>query len=133
MKKTPLRRKSKSSIRKVQDDIWQEARRIVAEQFGTDCYTCGKKNLQGSDKQLGHMIPKASLGAFLKYDIRLLRYQCMVCNIYRGGNGAEFYRRMLKEEGKEYMDELLRDKNKTVKANDFYKNLLVEYKKFTLQ
>jgi len=132
MRKSPLRKKSKDSIRQIQDKIWVEAKRIVDEQFGTDCYTCGKKNLQGRDKQLGHMIPKASLGAFLKYDIRLLRNQCFSCNIWRGGNGAEFYRRMLKEQGQMYMDKLLKDRNKTVKASDFYPKLLAEYQQLVL-
>lgn len=128
MKRTKLRKKSKDSIRQIQDKIWVEAKRIVDEQFGIDCYTCGKKNLKGRDKQLGHMIPKASLGAFLKYDIRLLRNQCFSCNIWKGGNGAEFYRKMLLEQGTVYMDELLRDRQKSVKASDFYPKLLVVYK-----
>ncbi len=128
MKRSKLRRKSTSPIRKIQDELWQECRRIVREQFGNDCYTCGKKNLQGSDCQLGHMIAKASLGAFLKYDIRLLRFQCYRCNINLGGQGAIFYRKMMAEQGPTYMEQLLQDKNKTVKASDYYPQLLLEYK-----
>jgi len=134
MKRTQLRKVSKSSITKIQKELWQECRRIVAEQFGNgrggvDCYTCGAKNLQGANRQLGH-VPwaKASLGAYLKYDIRVLRYQCYRCNINLGGCGAEAYKRMLKEEGKAYMDKLEKDRNITVKASDFYTRLLEEYK-----
>lgn len=132
MKKTRLKKKSKSDIRKIQDELWQECRRIIREQYGNDCYTCRKKNLQGSDCQLGHMWAKASLGAYLKYDIRLLRFQCMVCNCHRGGMGADFYKRMLKEEGKAYMDKLEQDRNITVKAIDHYTALLEEYKTIRL-
>lgn len=133
MRKTPLRKKSKSDIRKVQDLIWIECRRIVAEQFGTDCYTCGAKNLQGSNKQLGHVPwPKAELGAYLKYDIRVLRYQCYRCNINMGGMGAEAYKRMFKEEGKSYMEKLEQDRRITVKAIDFYTELLEEYQDMSL-
>lgn len=129
MKKTLLRKVSKSSITKIQKALWQECRRIVAEQFGTNCYTCSAKNLVGSNCQLGHVPwPKASLGAYLKYDLRVLRYQCMACNIWKGGMGAEAYKKMVKEEGKIYMDELEKDRQVTVKASDFYSKLLEEYK-----
>lgn len=129
MKRTALKRKSKSPQRKLEDDLWTECRRIIEEQYGTDCYTCLAKHLQGSNKQLGHVPwPKATLGAFLKYDIRLLRYQCFMCNINRGGMGAEAYKRMLKEEGKVYMDKLEHDRTILVKSTDWYTKLLREYK-----
>lgn len=132
MKRGTLKKKSKQSISKIQKLIWAECRRIVAEQFGKDCYTCGKKNLQGSDCQLGHVPwPKASLGAFLKYDIRVLRFQCYSCNIWKSGLGAEAYKRMLKEEGQMFMDNLERDRQVTVKAYDHYLKLLEEYRKIT--
>lgn len=137
MKKTRLKRKSKSSIRQIQDDLWQECRRIIEEQYGNnkggvDCYTCSQKDLHGSNKQLGH-VPwaKASLGAYLKYDLRVLRYQCATCNLYRGGMGAEAYKRMLREEGQAYMDKLELDRQVTVKAQSFYETLLTEYKLIT--
>lgn len=129
MKRTPLKKVSKAPISKIQKLIWTECRRIVKEQFGNDCYTCPKKNLQGSDCQLGHVPwPKASLGAYLKYDLRVLRYQCYSCNIWKSGMGAEAYKRMLKEEGRAYMDKLEQDRNKSVKAYDFYVGLLEYYK-----
>lgn len=75
------------------------------------------------------MIAKASLGAYLKYDLRLLRPQCLVCNCYRGGMGAEFIENMRRIEGDEYVDQILKDRNVTVKAYDHYLKLLEEYKK----
>lgn len=120
MKRTKLKRKSKSPIVKIQDEIWQECRRITLAKYGDTCFTCGKQNLEGSNRQLGHFIPKASCGAFLKYDLRNLRIQCMHCNINLGGNGAEYYRRMVAEIGQEEVDKIFQDKNITVKAIDFY-------------
>lgn len=137
MKRGTLKKKSKLPIRKIQDLLWQECRRIAKEQFSNngkiDCYTCPAKNLQGSNCQLGHVpYPKASLGAYLKYDVfRVLRWQCMTCNIHRGGMGAEAYKRMLREEGKEYMDKLEKDRQVSVKAYDYYVKLLEEYKTIT--
>lgn len=43
--------------------------------------------------------------------------------------GAIFIENMRKIEGNEYVDGILRDRFKTVKAYDFYVNLLEEYKK----
>ncbi len=132
MKRTPLRKVSKDPISKIPKLIWIECKRIVDEQYGKDCYTCSAKNLQGSNKQLGH-VPwaKASLGAYLKYDLRVLRNQCMRCNLHLGGQGAVAYKRMLQEEGKPYMTQLEKDRNISVKAYDFYVKLLEEYKLIT--
>lgn len=128
MKRTPLKKKSKQSISKIQRDLWQECKRIIREQFGNTCYTCGAKNLQGSNWHTGHLFAKASLGAYLKYDLRVLRPQCYKCNIHYGGQGAEFYKRMLKIEGKEYIDRIERDRKISVKAHDHYTKLLEEYR-----
>lgn len=42
--------------------------------------------------------------------------------------GAEAYKRMLREEGKSYMDKLEHDRNITVKSTEWYTKLLEEYK-----
>lgn len=127
MKKTPLRAKSKLSISKIQRQIWEEVKRIVRRDYPHVCYTCGK-SCEGSNLHTGHMWAKASLGAYLKYDLRLLRPQCYFCNINCGGQGAIFYKKMLDEKGKKYMEQLERDKQVTVKAIDHYITILEEYK-----
>lgn len=75
------------------------------------------------------MWAKASLGAYLKYDLRILRWQCNTCNQYRGGMGADFYQKMLMEIGEEKMAQLQRDRQKIVKAYDWYVHLIEEYGK----
>ena len=52
----------------------------------------------------------------------------MRCNLHFGGQGAIFYKRMLKEEGKDFMEQLEKDRNVTVKAIDHYTDLLAYYK-----
>ncbi len=42
---------------------------------------------------------------------------------------AEAYKRMLREEGKKHMDQLEKDRQVTVKAYDFFVELLKNYKK----
>jgi len=73
------------------------------------------------------MWAKASLGAYLKYDLRVLRIQCYNCNINRGGAGADFYARMLREIGEEKMALLQKDRQVLVKSYDHYLKVLAEY------
>jgi hypothetical protein len=122
----------KTKVKKIQDELWQHCRRLVYNRDNVDglidCYTCSAKNIEGSNRQLGHVPwPKSVLSAFLKYDLRCLKYQCYSCNINKGGMGAEAYKRLLKENGKVWMDNLEKDRQKSVKAIDQYNKLLKEY------
>lgn len=129
LKRTKLRKVSKIPISKLQRQLWEECRRVANIIYKPDCYTCPAKNLTGSNKQLGHVpYPKSTLGANLKYDMKVLRWQCMRCNIHGGGMGGEAYKKMLREEGQAYMDELEKKRNETVKAYDHYVELLEYYK-----
>lgn len=133
MKRTKLRKKGVQNISKVQRELWELCKQIVRKRYvnkdGTwYCFTCDRLIDEPHKAQTGHGIPKASLGAYLKYDLRLLRIQDYYCNINLGGNGAEFYRRLVKEMGQEEVDQIYRDKNITVKALDHYLKLIEEYK-----
>ena len=129
MKKSKLNKISKTPISKLQRDIWVECKRIIRARYKKTCYTCGKTGLRGSDCQTGHMIPKSTLGAYLKYDLRLLRLQCTRCNIWGGGMGAVFIENMRRIEGNDYVDGILRDRFKLVNAYDHYTTILEQYKK----
>lgn len=123
-----MRKKSKQSISLIQRKIWEECKRIIRSKYKNVCYTCGRVGLEGSNWHTGHLLAKASLGAYLKYDLRLLRPQCYNCNINLGGNGAIFIENMRAIEGNEYVDKILADRKETVKAIDHYLNVLEEYK-----
>lgn len=134
MKKGRLKKQSKQPISKIQRKLWELCRKVALKRFanknGTiDCYTCPARDIEGSNRQLGHMIARASLGAYLKYDIRILRWQCARCNLFLGGMGAEFYRKMMLEVGPTAMTELMYDRQKSVKAYDHYLKLISEYEK----
>ena len=88
-----------------------------------------RSGLTGSNWQTGHMWAKASLGAYLKYDLRVLRPQCAICNLFQGGRGADFYARMLKEIGPKEMEKLEADRQVTVKSYDYYLKILSDYQK----
>jgi len=128
MKKTKLKKISKQPISKIQRLLWNECKRIIRARYPNICYTCGRTGLEGVNLHTAHFIPKASCGAYLKYDLRNLRNCCYNCNINLGGNGSAFYRNLVSIEGQEYVDKLFADKNVSVKAYDWYSKLLSEYK-----
>jgi hypothetical protein len=116
------------SVKYYDTKIWKLCRELAFKMYKTDCYTCRQSNLTGANCQLGHMWAKASLSAHLKYDMRILRWQCWRCNCNLGGMGAEFYARMLREKGQEYMDALEKERQILIKADSiFYENKIKEY------
>lgn len=140
MKRGKLRKESKQSISKLQRDIWELCKQIVRITYKNSdgtwyCYTCGRLITEPKNAQTGHMLAKASVGAFLKYDLRILRIQDYFCNINLGGNGAVFIENMREREGHEYVNKILQDRQVSVKAYDHYLSILEEYKKklLTLQ
>lgn len=117
MKRTPIKRKSKSVKKKQEDKLWDLCKIITRSIYPNTCYTCDKSGLEGSNWHTGHMWAKASLSNHLKYDLRILRPQCFWCNINLGGNGAVFYARMLKENGKKYMQDLEKERQILIKED----------------
>jgi len=117
----------KTESRKQQDKLWKLCKVITLNKYGNTCYTCSRTNLEGSNCQLGHFLPSGACGAFLRYDLRNLRIQCYHCNINLGGNGAEYYQRMVTEIGQRKVNQLFKDKQKSVKATDHYAKLIKEY------
>jgi len=119
---------SKQKISVIQRNLWNECKRIIRLRYPAVCYTCGSTGLVGSNLHTGHMLAKAAVGAYLKYDLRILRPQCYLCNIRHGGRGADFIENMRQIEGNEYVDAILKDRNVAVKAYDHYVQILEEYK-----
>lgn len=134
-KRNVLRGKSKGikpkkvPIGKLQKQLWLECKRIIRKRYGNTCFTCGRTGLAGSNWHTGHLLAKASVGAILKYDLRILRPQCYNCNINYGGNGAVFIENLRKKEGDEYVEKILQDRSKIINAYDHYLKLLEEYGK----
>lgn len=125
------------SSKAIQKKIWDECRRIKQKEPAI-CYTCGQKNLKGSNRQLGHMIPKKICPMSLKYELAYLRWQCMFCNLRLGGSGALFTYNMIEEKGYEKvmamfgLYHILKKTEKGVKPKarmQYFIDLLDEYKK----
>lgn len=123
----------KPTIGKLQKDLWEHCKRIIRDIYKRNdgtwiCYTCDKIIRSKVDAHTSHFIPKSICGAFLKYDLRNLRVTCFRCNIWLSGNQSFFYRNLVRDMGKEYVDQLFIDQQKSVKAYDHYLELLTKYK-----
>ena len=128
-KKRKKGKKQPSLLRSLRHKTWELCKQIIRKKYGNSCFTCPKTGLVGSGWQTGHFIPRSIGGLSLRYDLKNLRPQCYNCNVNLGGNGAEFYRRMVEAEGQEYVDELFARKGVITKETpDFYFDLISEYK-----
>lgn len=127
--------KKPKTLSKLKDECWELCKQITRKRYqnkdGTfTCYTCDRHIDIPAKAQTGHFIPSGSCGAFLRHDLRNLRIQDYYCNINLGGNGTEYYRRMVQEVGQEAVDQLFQDKQKIIKADIIYYTTLIEnYKK----
>lgn len=126
-------KRAKPSVKLLKKNLWDECKRIIRaryEQYGMwRCYTCGALLDEPFKAQTGHFLPSAACGAYLRYDLRNLRIQCYHCNINLGGNGAEYYKRLVEEHGQDYVDQIFKDKQVSIKADEaWYKNKIEEYK-----
>lgn len=128
MKKSPLKRKSRTETAKLKDKLWELCKLVIRKRDGNVCKSCGKTGLEGSGWHTGHLIPDAACGAYLRHNLRNLFSQCYYCNINLGGNGAELSRNVAKQYGKGHIDKLFKDKQKITKADKWhYMSLIAEY------
>lgn len=129
MKKTPLRRKSKTPLAKLKDELWQLCKTLTRREYGNNCYTCDQYI---EFPHTGHFITDSVCSTELSYDLKNLRPQCYRCNIHLSGNWPAFEERLRNEHGQEYIDELKirNQKTKGLKYDElWYKNKIEEYKK----
>lgn len=89
-RKAPLRKKSKTPLTKLKDQLWQLCRAIIFKRYGNDCYCCGATGLAGSNRHLGHFIPSSVCSTELRYSLDNLRPCCYRCNIHLSGNWPAF-------------------------------------------
>lgn len=91
-------RTKRPSLRLLQSKLWKECKRITRLRYGNTCYTCGIKDLSGSNWHTGHSKPKAALPLKFKFDIRGLRPQCYHCNVNLGGVTDIFISKLAQED-----------------------------------
>lgn len=120
-KKKPV----KVKIKPLKAKLWELCKQIIRLKYKNpnntwNCYTCGKLIDEPAKAQTGHFLASSVCGAYLRYDLRNLRIQDYYCNINLGGNGATFYKNLVEREGQEYVDQIFKDKQKTIKADEIW-------------
>lgn len=93
-----MRRRALGTVPKLKKELWSLCREIIIQRHGSDCYTCGAKELSGSNRHLGHFIPSSVCSTEMRYDLDNLRICCYRCNIHLSGNWVAFEKH-LKEDG----------------------------------
>lgn len=94
----PKRRLSKvrkTSLGAAKRKLWTSFAAYIKRRDGNVCFTCGQRDLAGSNWQAGHMIPGRR--GLVLFDPELVRSQCFRCNINLKGNAGEFALRFMEE------------------------------------
>lgn len=121
-------RTKKTPLKKLKAHLWQLCREIQIKRYGSDCYTCPSKDLQGSNRHLGHFISSSICSTELRYSLDNLRVQCYSCNIHKSGNWLAYERHLLSD-GIDVQE--LKDRNELTKGlmyrEDWYENKIAEY------
>jgi hypothetical protein len=93
MKRTPLRKKSNTSISKLKEKLWKVFSLYIRERDKYTCFTCGRQG-SGSGMHAGHFISKRVGGIALYFHEDNCNAQCYNCNINLGGNQWEYGKRL---------------------------------------
>ena len=112
-----IKKAKKKSNAKLKKELWDLCKELVRKRDGNVCVICGKSGLEGSGWHTGHFIPSSTCGALLRYDLRNLHSSCYNCNINLGGNGALFLIALEKKYGRDFVNNVIRDKQKIIKAD----------------
>lgn len=110
--KPKVKRKA-PSLGKLKKRLWELVKIVIRKKYDRGdrtwtCYTCDKHITEPADAHTSHFIASSVCGAYLRFNLRNLRITCYKCNVQLGGNGIEFYPRMVAEMGQGEVDELKR-------------------------
>lgn len=124
MKKSPLKKKSKTKISVLKRKLWTEFSKYIRERDNYICFTCGRKG-EGQGMHAGHFVPKSVGGIALYFNEDNVKCQCYHCNINLGGNQYIYGKKLGKK-----AEELYRIKNTVFEkwSEEDYLNKINYYK-----
>jgi len=117
-----------ASLRRKLDKIFSVFIRLrTADDRGiAACVTC-QRRIPWKAGNAGHFIKRQHLAT--RYDPLNCHFQCVQCNLWRGGNLIEYYRFMEKTYGRKVVDDLLALKRSTVKlTRPDFEGLIAKFK-----
>lgn len=132
MKRIPLRRKSKTPLKKLKDKLWAACSTYIRKRDAGICFTCGR-TCEGSGYHAGHFIPDAVGGLLLRYEETNIHGQCYHCNINLGGWGERYTQKMEEKYSKEHVSDLRKLIYKTTKWEEYDYLQKTEYYKSKLK
>lgn len=120
-KKTRPLKRSKPLKKKAWDLYSRWIRMSAADEKGMcSCYTCGVVK-HWKEMQAGHGV--SGRGNAVLFDDRIVRVQCVSCNLFRFGNYQVFIPRLCREIGIDLYEEIERGKARVVKIpNSWYED-----------
>ncbi len=114
MKRTPLRKRSKSKTAILKRKLWVVFSRYIRQRDQAGgCFIC-KARATGSNYHASHFIPKSVGGLILYFHPMNVHGCCMRCNIHLGGNLWEYGQKL----GEAKVKELYLLKRKIVKWSE---------------
>lgn len=109
MKRTPLRKKSRSKKHAAWDAFSKHVRSSYADENGMiKCFTCPSIK-HFTEMDAGHYIA-ASLSLILRFDERNVHPQCTGCNRFRHGNLSQYALALKIKYGENILEELDQDR-----------------------
>lgn len=129
-RRTPKNRVKTPSLRLLKKRLWQLCKELTRLHYGNTCFTCGAKNIQGSNWQTGHFLPSSVCSVEMRYSLDNLRPQCAACNIWKSGNWPA-YELALEKEGIDTSELKRRNIHTVGQKYDFmwYKEKIAIYQK----
>lgn len=130
-----LIKKKPKSISKLKKDLWELCKQIIRKRYGLLngtwlCYTSGRLIIDPRDAHTGHFIHSSLCSVELRYDLNNLRIQSYDQNINKNGNTLEYEENLIRDHGKEYVEEL-KQRNRDTKGKSYgvvwYLNKIEEY------
>ena len=121
-------------IKTIESRIWKLCKEITRMQYVNTCFACGKENLEGKQLHTSHLFRKKFIPIQMKYDLRLLRNCCNVCNLRLYGNLEWYFTNLLRVHEKQYVLDIADDilyyktiKMTTPETRSFLLNLEAKY------
>ena len=117
-----------TKLKKLKNELWELCKKLTRKIHGNHCYTCG---VYVRYPHTGHYITKSTCSTELAYDLKNLRPQCYVCNIFKSGNWVIFEANLIRDHGKMYISDLKKrnfDTKGLMYRDDWYIKKITEYK-----